>query len=196
MSVTQEQAWSWSYIATEAADQGGANLLPLSEFFSVGDGGGVSSFWALPWYQTGVKGITNTKPGQFFSADFGSGSTIQAILPANFAGRNMPDISANADPETGYQYVEEGTVSNFTGGTSFVAPELNGTTALFVEFLGGRVGQINPALYQLGNNVTTDIAAGDNWGYSALAGYDNAAGLGKLDATKLLLGLDYLSLGK
>ena len=118
---------------------------------------------------------------------------MQAILPANFAGRNMPDISADADPETGYQYLEEGKVSNFTGGTSFVAPELNGTTALFVEFLGSRVGQINPALYQLGSYVTTDITTGDNWGYSAFPGYDNAVGLGTLDATKLLVGLDYLN---
>ncbi len=193
LSVPTESAWSWSYIATEAADQGGANLLPLSELFSVGDGGGVSSFWARPWYQNGVKGTTATKPGQFFSEDFGSGSVVQAILPANFAGRNMPDISADADPETGYQFIEGGLVGNFEGGTSFVAPQLNGTTALFVQFLGARVGQINPALYQLGNNVTTDITTGDNWGYSAFPGYDNAAGLGTLDATRLLVGLDYLT---
>ncbi len=192
LSVPKERAWGWDYIASEAAAQGHGADITLSDVFSVGGGGGVSSYFAVPWYQTGVAGITDTEPGQFFSADFGQGSVVQNILPAGFAGRNTPDIATDADPETGYQLVEEGVTYTFNGGTSFVAPQLNGITALFVEYLGGRVGQISPALYQLGSYVTTDIQAGDNWGYAALPGFDNAAGLGTLDATKLLLGLEFL----
>ena len=84
---------------------------------------------------------------------------------------------------------------NGYGGTSFVAPQLNGVTSLLVQALGGRVGQINPALYQLGTLVSTDNAAGNNWGYKAVAGYDNATGVGTLDAARLAIGLGALKLG-
>ena len=192
LTVPAERAWSWDYLASEAAAQGHGADITLDDVFSTGGGGGVSSYFAEPWYQTGTAGITVTQDGQFFAADFGAGSVIQNILPGSFAGRNMPDISTDADPYSGYQLVEEGATYTYYGGTSFVAPQLNGITGLFVEYLGGRVGQINPALYQLGNSVTTDIVQGDNWGYNAHAGYDNAAGLGTLDATRLLVGLQLL----
>ena len=56
-------------------------------------------------------------------------------LPAYFPGRNVPDISFNGDPETGYIIYYTSSVSGFEiltfyGGTSFVAPQLNGVTAL------------------------------------------------------------------
>lgn len=189
LSVDKERAWSWDYISSEAAAQGFGTAITLADVFAVGDGGGVSSFWPTPWYQTGVPGITKTKPGQTFAANFGSGSVVQTILPANFAGRNTPDLSANADPFSGYQYLQGGVVYGGNGGTSFVAPQLNGVTALYVEFLGQRVGQINPAFYQLGNFVSSDIRTGDNWGYLAGPHYDNATGFGTLNATNLLVGL-------
>ena len=136
-----------------------------------------------------MKGITLTKPGQTLTQDNGQGPVLQYVLPASFAGRNMPDLSANADPESGYQYIEEGGVVNFYGGTSFVAPQLNGVNALFVQGLGGRTGQLNPILYSLGSLISTDIKAGDNWGYQAAGGYENAVGNGALDATRLAIGL-------
>ena len=71
-------------------------------------------------------------------------------------------------------------------------PQLNGVTALFVEALGTRVGQINPALYQLNYSGSKDNARGDNWGYIAIPGFDNADGIGTLDANKLLEGLQRL----
>ena len=120
----------------------------------------------------------------------------QVVLPSKFAGRNMPDLSADADPESGYQLIEEGQVSNFFGGTSFVAPQLNGITALFDQGIGGRVGALNPLLYGLQNYVSTDVTAGDNWGYNAVAGYENASGNGTLDATRVgiaLLALKYFN---
>ncbi len=192
LTVAQEQAWSWSYISTEAAEQGHASEFPVSSVFSVGGGGGVSSFWGEPWYQAATPGITLTKPGQALYEDFGSGPVLQYTLPANFAGRNMPDISTNADPQSGYQYIQDGVVSNFYGGTSFVAPQLNGVNALFVQALGGRTGELNPAIYQLSYFTTNDVTAGNNWGYTAATGFDNASGVGKLDATKLLAGLAVL----
>lgn len=186
LTVNQERAWAWDYIVSQAAAQGQAANAPRSAFFSVGDGGGVSSYWAVPWYQTGTAGIALTKPNQIYTENTGSGPVTLVTLPSSYAGRNLPDISTNADPYSGYQYIEQGTVVDGYGGTSFVAPELNGVTALFVQSLGARVGQVNPILYDVGNYAFPDVTAGDNWGYNAVAGYDQAAGIGKLDAAKLL----------
>ena len=192
LSVAQEQAWAWDYISSEAAAQGQAGAIGVADVFSVGDGGGVSAYWTLPWYQFRVPGTTLTRPGQLFEENFGTGPQIQTLLPPLYPGRNMPDLSANADPETGYATISEGAVVTGYGGTSFVAPQLNGVTSLFVQALGARLGQINPALYRLGSSATTDIRAGDNWGYAATSGYDNAVGLGVLDANRLLSGLEML----
>ena len=195
LSVTAERAWAWDYIRNQEAAQGQPNAIPIADLFSVGDGGGVSSYYAAPWYQQGVAGITATKPNQSLTEDLGPGPVTLVTLPSGFAGRNMPDLSTDADPESGYQYVEENQIVNGYGGTSFVAPQLNGVTSLLVQALGGRVGQINPALYQLGTLVSTDNSAGNNWGYKAVAGYDNATGVGTLDAARLAIGLGALKLG-
>lgn len=194
LEVDHQRAWGWDYIAQEAAAQGlGSNpCCNVASVFSVGDGGGVSSFWSVPWYQLGTSGITRTKTGQTLTQNSGTGSVLQYVLPGNFAGRNLPDISTNADPYSGYVFLQDGLLNTDYGGTSFVAPQLNGVTALFVQALGGRVGQINPALYHLGNPTTTEIARGDNWGYSAVAGYDNAVGRGVLNGAQLLESLSQL----
>ena len=192
--VPQERAWAWDYIFLEFNEQGVS--FPLAEVFSVGGGGGVSSYFGVPWYQKGHQGITKTVADQYLTVNTGKGPILDLRLPSNFAGRNTPDLSANADPESGYQYISEGSVSNFYGGTSFVAPQLNGVTALLVDALGERVGQINPILYNLNYPASTDISAGDNWGYSALTQYDNAVGIGVLNATTLLNKLQAIKAGK
>ena len=192
VSVNKERAWGWDYIVTEAAEQGFGSVYTLPEFFSVGGGGGVSSYFKLPWYQSDTRGITRTVAGQYFTVNTGAGPVVDVILPEAFAGRNSPDLSTNADPESGYQYIQEGMVVDGYGGTSFVAPQLNGVTALFVEATGRRIGQINPALYRLKGASTADITLGDNWGYAALPGFDNASGLGTLNAERLLTGLESL----
>ena len=187
-----ERAWAWDYIVSQAAQQGFGGVYTLPDFFSVGGGGGVSAYFPLPWYQSGTPGINKTVPAQYFSVDLGSGSAVEVVLPSQFAGRNTPDLSTNADPESGYQLISRGQVEDFNGGTSFVAPQLNGVTALLAEALGGRVGQLNPALYKLGQVASPDLTAGNNWGFPAGAGFDNATGVGKLDGAKLLKGLQQL----
>jgi subtilase family serine protease len=66
-------------------------------------------------------------------------------VPGNFAGRNVPDISLNADPETGYILFStvDGGFNDFFGGTSFVAPQLNGIFSLIGQANGTRLGTIN-----------------------------------------------------
>ncbi|MBV9583715.1 MAG: peptidase S53, partial [Alphaproteobacteria bacterium] len=123
--------------------------------------------------------------------------TALFVLPAQFAGRNVPDVSFNADPLTGYAILYTSDVNgfeveSFMGGGSFVAPQLNGIAALLVQNAGHRLGFLNPLLYGLApggshgpNAALNTISAGDNWFYSGRNGYSPAAGLGTLNVTNL-----------
>ena len=148
-----------------------------------------------------INGVQQSQPGQdwtinpAYAALFGVVNTSYN-LPANYPGRNVPDVSFNADPETGYiiPYTSEpsGTflILSFIGGTSFVAPQLNGVTALLGQDLHSRLGLLNAPLYFLalsgrayhGPDAPLNvISTGDNWFYSGRNGYSPAAGLGTLN---------------
>lgn len=189
LSNPVEWAWGWDYIS------GGIDF-----FFPTGGGGGVSSYFPRPAYQVGIPGMVNTAPRQVFNDYDVHPPQLIATLPANFAGRNLPDLSLNSDPETGYTIFYTSDVNGFEvltffGGTSFASPQLNGMTALFDQALGRRVGLLNFALYDLArthqaysgpNPPLRDITGGDNWFYAAQAGYDQASGLGVPDVANLL----------
>jgi len=118
------------------------------------------------------------------------------LLPSHFRGRNVPDISLNADPETGYLVIStvDGGAINGYGGTSFVAPQLNGISALLTQSARHRVGFWNPQAYFLQNifgygswSAFNDIRAGDNWFYKGIPGYEPGAGIGSLNVTNFAL---------
>jgi subtilase family serine protease len=206
INIPAERAWSWDYLnpLCAALHQDPATTCGT---FPVGGGGGVSSFFALPFYQDGVGGITTTAHGQQLIDYTGKHPKVLATLPSGFHGRNVPDISVNADPDTGYilYYTSDQTgfgISDFNGGTSFAAPQLNGVTALLDQGLGHRVGLLNVALYQLlrsgnpysGHNAPLrDIVQGNNEYYKATPGYDQASGVGVPDVAHLLGALQALS---
>ncbi len=130
-------------------------------------GGGVSTQWGVPVYQQSVSGVLN--------------------------GRTVPDISLNSDPNTGYAIYVHGGWTIY-GGTSAAAPLWAGLTALVNSRRAaqglGRVGFLNPPLYQIAQTNTSanfhDIADGSSNGfYTAAAGYDPAIGLGTPTATLL-----------
>jgi subtilase family serine protease len=114
-------------------------------------------------------------------------------LPAHFRGRNVPDISLNADPQTGYIVVstsDGGLISE--GGTSFVAPQLNGISALLSQSVHHRVGFWNPQVYFLQDvfgygpwSPFHAVRAGDNWFYQGRPHYTPGAGIGTLDVANL-----------
>ena len=194
IDVPQEEAWSWTYYPLGALEQGEgyaqAKTL-FEETFAVGGGGGVSIYWPAPGYQKGLAGVASSMPNQALIA-LGGTPTLLATEPADFAGRNIPDLSANANPDIGYYVIEDGSKVTFYGGTSFVAPQFAGTLALLVQKLGHRVGQLNPLLYRLqaiGAAPAIDIATGNIWGYSAHRGFDQTTGLGRIDAERLYQGL-------
>jgi subtilase family serine protease len=192
--VSTEQVWGWDYIENFFVAQFGDQFLHF--LFPVGGGGGVSIAFGVPEYQRHTQGIRRSEPHQSIIFDDGSGSGPQDLLdlPAHFAGRNVPDISADADPETGYLLLstpDGGLLSGF-GGTSFVAPQLNGVSALLSQASGGRLGLWNPMLYRFqrefagrSDSPIVDIAAGDNWFYSGVRGFEPGAGLGVLNVAKL-----------
>jgi len=146
-----------------------------------GGGGGISKYWALPSYQYGL-----ISPASL-------GSTVF---------RNVPDVSLNADPNTGYDiFVTDNFVSPAIGlwltigGTSAAAPLWAGFIA---DVNSGKafqhqppVGFANPSLYSIARdsakyaNDFHDITTGDNGYYPAVPGYDDASGLGSFNAANL-----------
>jgi kumamolisin len=135
-----------------------------------GSGGGVSDVFGLPTWQGGV-GV----PGD---ADTGR------------PGRGVPDVSADADPATGYQVRVDGTDMVF-GGTSAVAPLWAALVCRLSEALGRPLGLLQPALYagvQAGHTAPgfRDITTGGNGAYRATAGWDACTGLGVPEGTALL----------
>jgi subtilase family serine protease len=189
-SITKEGVWGWDYIQTYFKKNLGLNVA----VFSVGGGGGVSVFWPVPLYQAFTPGIKKSEKNQrWLFPEF----DIDYTLPANFKGRNEPDISLNADPETGYSLVSSldgpGLLTG-SGGTSFVAPQLNGISALLKQATRGRQGLWNPQIYPLQNifgygafSPFNDIKSGDNWFYKGVGGYEPGAGIGTLNVTNLAL---------
>ncbi len=193
VNVADERAWSWDYLDGLCAV---LRLDPLDcGIFPVGGGGGVSLVFPPPSYQDGVAGMRTSEPKQVL-IDLTQNPPQKLVkLPAGFVGRNLPDISLNADPETGYTvfYTSDVTgfgVADYWGGTSFVAPQLAGITTLLDQNAGKRIGLLNFALYGLASSGAAysgshpplrDIRQGNNEFYAAGSGYDPASGLGVLD---------------
>jgi len=119
-------------------------------------GGGVSNVFPLPTWQ--------------------STSNVPAPTVAG-GGRGVPDVSGDADPESGYQVLVDGQGS-VIGGTSAVAPLWAGLITLANKHNGGTAGFINPALYAAGANACRDITDGNNGAFSAGPGWDACTGLG------------------
>jgi subtilase family serine protease len=198
INVPHERVWGWDYFEGLCAAQGVPDPTACG-IFPVGSGGGVSFEFLEPFYQFGVQGIQLTQPGQvwiagpyFYETD-GVGTFF--VLPPYFPGRNVPDASFNADPYTGYEIYYTSDVSGFEilkgyGGTSFVAPQLNGVSALFGDYVHGRIGLLNYVLYDLVSNGQAyegpspplrAIKYGDNWFYHGSDGYNPAVGAGTID---------------
>ena len=141
-------------------------------------GGGLSTYYTIPSWQTNINWTAN-----------GGSKTW----------RNVPDIAANADHC--YLYTDNGSKTGGNGGTSFAAPLWAGFLALVNQqsLANGRpsVGYINPALYALASTprystLFHDVSSGNNvWNKSpglfyAKNGYDLCTGLGSMNGTNLI----------
>jgi kumamolisin len=101
------------------------------------------------------------------------------------AGRGVPDVCGDADPQTGYQIRVDGQQQTI-GGTSAVAPLWAGLVARLNQHLGAPLGFAQPRLYPLlGTAGFHDITQGNNGSYAAGPGWDACTGLGSPDGTQL-----------
>ena len=90
--------------------------------------------------------------------------------------RGVPDVSGDADPETGYDVRVDGS-DTVIGGTSAVAPRWAALIALIKSSTARAAGVVNPLLYQNPKDLR-DITQGNNGGFAAQAGWDACTGLG------------------
>ncbi|MFJ9036165.1 protease pro-enzyme activation domain-containing protein [Streptomyces sp. NPDC102406] len=143
--------------------------------YTSGAGGGTSRTVAQPFYQKGV--VPN------------------ALARANGGvHRVVPDISAIADPNTGFLVGQTQTLPDGSlgydeyriGGTSLAAPVIAGVQALAQQQRGGRaIGFANPAIYdRYGSRVYHDVTDHPVKGDLAVARVDFANGV---DASEGLL---------
>lgn len=94
-------------------------------------------------------------------------------------GRMVPDVAANADPNTGYIIVVHAQ-QQVVGGTSAVAPLYAG---LFASF-GQKLGFVSPQLWSH-QTCFQDITTGDNGAYRAGSGPDPCTGLGSPNGKRI-----------
>jgi kumamolisin len=201
VTIPQERVWGLDWIEPFCVYLGFPDPIQCG-IFPGGGGGGVSLDYTVPIYQLFIPGVQTSQPGQKWVLSGEDNITvpptdpISVSLPGHFPGRNVPDVSYDADPYTGYFIVYTSDQTGFAvipggGGTSFVAPQLNGVTALLGQSLhGSRLGLLNYPLYALalsgqaykGSHAPLNIiSAGDNWFYQGRNGYSPAAGLGTID---------------
>jgi kumamolisin len=128
--------------------------------------------------------------GGGFSTQFTPLPTYQSSAGVKGSGRGVPDVSGDADPQTGYQVLVDGQ-SMVIGGTSAVAPLWSGLIALMNQKLGKPVGFLQPAIYALASSTKAfqDITSGNNGSFSAAPGWDAATGLGSPNGQNLVTAL-------
>ena len=155
--------------------------LPASSPFAVGCGGTMK-----PHDPSEAETAWNDNPGNPGGEGTGGGfSELFRPMPAwqagapHGAGRMVPDVSANADPYTGYEVFVHGGRET-VGGTSAVAPLYAGLFAAF----GRKLGLVMPKLW-LNQTCFNDITKGDNGYYRARVGPDPCTGIGTPIAGKL-----------
>ena len=166
---------------------------------SVGTGG-YSADEPAPSYQQGVSGTSNFDaveyltpvddetivPGLVEPTEWSFNPNPPVTSGVVFGARATPDVSTDADPETGYLVYTAGGLGE-AGGTSFVAPQLNGSAAVIDSYLGHRVGFWNPVIYggaAYGGGLFTQLntagTSNDNLYYTGNPGelYNAGDGLG------------------
>lgn len=206
VQVASQRAWGWDYLFAPIAALEGVSEDQAAATLIAGGGGGFSATYATPSYQQGVSGTTT-----YHGVDYLQPTAVQNVdgileptswnfdgtgplVSGHATGRAVPDVSADADPETGYlEYSPSfgdtgGTLlQGGWGGTSFVAPQFNGVTAVLDAALGHRVGFWNPSIYGFAtahNSPFTPLqhvgSSNDNLFYTGNPGavYNPSTGLG------------------
>lgn len=175
-------------LATDGVDDGKAHVdFPASSPWAIGCGGttvtvksdaiSLETAWNEGTSGTGG-GISDVYPVPQFQEN----AALPVSVNGGHSGRGVPDVAADADPESGYTIVVNGQ-SEVVGGTSAVAPLWAGLTALINSKAATPIGFFLDSLY--GNpTLLRPITQGDNRpsgstiGYAAGPGWSACTGLG------------------
>jgi subtilase family serine protease len=203
-----ETVWNVDNLCGNAAS--GAGNDDLGGFFWCGatgaGGGGSSIFWGMPSYQHGP-GVINSY------TTYGNGTTHCSLAAVGTPCREEPDISADADPYTGYAEYCTSTGPAATGaggcpgsasagwfqigGTSLSSPLWSGIIADRDSLQGRRSGNIGALLYGLYNSDPSlyfhDVTGigqsmNNNGLFPTTPGYDLATGIGTPKMAALITG--------
>jgi kumamolisin len=208
-TTTTDRIWGWDYLWAPVAQITGEPLAEVAESLVVGGGGGYSVLEPEPSYQYYVSGTgdfhavqyltpttyTQVAPGLIEPTAFNFNPTPNVSFGFGNGGRAVPDLATDADPQTGYLAYGAGVggLAEY-GGTSFVDPQMNGSTAVIDSYLGHRIGFWNPVIYAAaasGHDPFTQLnAAGtsnDNIYYTGNPGqaYNLGDGLGMPNLAEL-----------
>jgi hypothetical protein len=166
----------------------------------IAGGGGMSSVYTKPAFQTGLTPSDGARdlPDVSFLAGNGLYGAAWVLCTGGIEGN---------DCETSNGQFTSSTTFSGAGGTSAAAPAFAGMLALVEQSTGSRLGQANNVLYALASShystVFHDVDSGDNavvcaagssgcgsngftTGYNAVTGYDLASGLGSVDAAAMV----------
>jgi kumamolisin len=215
VDVASQRAWGWDYLWQPVATITGESLTASAESQVVGSGGGFSTIEQRPAYQNEVPGMGEYHAVQYLTpTDYTTVTGTNLVEPTEWSfnptpsvtsgysgGRAEPDLSTDADPYSGYLLYEPSAVQSGNapleggwGGTSFVAPQLNGSTAVIDSYLGHRVGLWNPSIYAFATShnspftpLNTAGTSNDNIYYTGNPGtvYNEGSGLGFPNLSKL-----------
>jgi subtilase family serine protease len=186
VTVPKERAWGWDYLwPAIAATTPNTTLAEAAETNVAGSGGGFSTVEPAPSYQVGISGtnsftavpyLTPTTPGDPLSLGLTeptawSFNPTPSVITGTGSGRAVPDLATDGDPESGFllyspafAQAQEPVLEGGWGGTSFVAPELNGSTAVIDSALGHRIGLWNPMMYRAASSPSSPFIPIDGQG--------------------------------
>jgi subtilase family serine protease len=163
------------------------------------------------WIGETTWGLPDGDPGTGFQASGGGFSHLfrrpsyQNDVAGIGAYRGVPDVAADANPNTGFPVVTSNNGPGYTisahGGTSASAPTWAGIIALADQYAGHHLGLVNSAIYQIarsahyhqafhditaGNANTAEFPRGTITGYRAAPGWDPVTGWGSPNAQVLV----------
>jgi subtilase family serine protease len=215
VSVPRENAWNHNYLWQAKATADATTYAAAALANVEGGGGGFSAVEPEPSYQYLVSGTSDYHGLTYLTPTHDQvvvdGTDLveptswkvtskPRVVTGTGSGRAVPDLSADADPYTGYLLYEPSLVATGVpalkpgvGGTSFVAPQFNGSAALIDSYLGHRTGLWNPSLYALAAGPSSPVtplntvgSGNDNVFYTGNPGeqYNEATGLGIPNLTK------------
>lgn len=181
VDIAAQRTWGWNYLWPLYAAFGAPSEATFALEAIGGSGGGYSAYFPTPSYQQGVPGVDTFSALAYLTPD--QVSTVDGLsLPTSWAftaspgittgsatGRAMPDLATDADPQTGYalydpQFGPGPQAVQQYGGTSFVAPQLAGVTAVIDSHLGARVGFWNPSIYAFATSPSSPFTPLDTTG--------------------------------